>query len=289
MRKNTPKPCLFLKDILKRGIGSEQGNRLCFLAAIAHDPLIPINVFGVQADGLKFVVFTRSTNPEMVNDECHALAQDDGGAIWVGTSAGLLRYEHQAFTRFTTKDGLCPGYINALCPSRSGGLWISTNFGLNRYQNGQLTQVAFAVAAEQDNGITCLNEDGQGVLWIGSARGLERFNPVTGQLSRLDLPESVLRLSVAAVSQDDLGRLWIIGDRSLYRLQNQQWELVSPTDNNHRHSRFIYHDPNGAVWTAGAPDGLNCWEGGKLNGNATDSWLKGATVFSMISDREGNI
>src|SRR6266436_2790352 len=49
--------------------------------------------FGLSRfDGVRFVSFDESTNPEIVNESVDALAEDAEGTLWIGTDDGLLSY-----------------------------------------------------------------------------------------------------------------------------------------------------------------------------------------------------
>lgn len=52
--------------------------------------------------------------------------QDADGFIWVGTDAGLARFDGRAFVTFTTSDGLPSNDVLALFADTKGRTWIST-------------------------------------------------------------------------------------------------------------------------------------------------------------------
>ena len=239
-------------------------------------------------NGLKFTVFTRKSHPEMVNDDCRALAEDNEGAIWIGTTGGLLRYREQRFTRFTTQDGLYPSYIHAICPSRSGGVWIATGAGLNRYQDGKLTRIVLRNESKQYSIISTLLEDEAGLLWVGGAQGLLRFDPSTRDLSLYPSPD-LTGTSISALSRDSKAQLWAIAGFSLYQFSNGGWQLMSPGTPANRYFNFIVHDPEGGVWTSPGSDGLNRLFKGQVTRNTPEEWPQSFTVFGMIADREGNL
>eukprot|EP01136_Pigoraptor_vietnamica_P020505 Opistho-1_new@69485 len=59
-----------------------------------------------------------------------ALAQDKAGFIWIGTGAGLMRYDGYTF-RLQKREGSAAatqslGFIRTLLPARDGRLWIGT-------------------------------------------------------------------------------------------------------------------------------------------------------------------
>lgn len=60
-----------------------------------------------------------------------SLAQTPDGYIWVGTTAGLFRFDGQTFTRYdrTTVKGLSSSLIRSLLAASNGKLWVGTEWG----------------------------------------------------------------------------------------------------------------------------------------------------------------
>jgi len=56
------------------------------------------------------------------------LLQDRRGYLWIGTFAGLYRYDGAEFISYTVDDGLAGNCIAALCEDQEGLLWIGTGF-----------------------------------------------------------------------------------------------------------------------------------------------------------------
>jgi len=55
------------------------------------------------------------------------MLQDRQGYLWLGTRAGLCRYDGTRFITYTTVDGLADGRINAICEDEQGRLWLGWN------------------------------------------------------------------------------------------------------------------------------------------------------------------
>ena len=67
-----------------------------------------------------------------------ALAQDPTGYLWIGTQAGLARFDGVRFTTFTPENepGIPGIWIHALHPARDGRLWVGTYKGVAVYDEG---------------------------------------------------------------------------------------------------------------------------------------------------------
>src|SRR5947207_15784724 len=71
-----------------------------------------------------------------------ALLDDPAGGLWVGTEAGLARFQDGRFHRFTAADGVPPGPVTALA-LRAGGLLVAaTDRGVMEVRGGRFVPTA---------------------------------------------------------------------------------------------------------------------------------------------------
>ncbi len=68
-----------------------------------------------------------------------ALLQDRDGFIWIGTQAGLGKFDGSRFETFTIREGLAGNYITGLEMDRDGGIWVASQDGLNLIRSGQFS------------------------------------------------------------------------------------------------------------------------------------------------------
>ncbi len=99
-----------------------------------------------------------------------------GDTLWICTLKGLFELREGITRRIFAPADIASGAIRSLAVAPDGRLWIGTSGGLDVYQNGK--RVAHFGGTE---GLPCtdvyrLRFDGQGVLWIATARGLARYD-----------------------------------------------------------------------------------------------------------------
>jgi signal transduction histidine kinase/ligand-binding sensor domain-containing protein len=118
------------------------------------------------------------------------------GSLWIGTTNhGLSRLDtaRRSFTNFGVKtgNGLTSNEITALFESSAGVLWIGTNGGgLHRYRADPGTFTSFYGAdGDMAHGIL---EDPRGFLWVGTSRGLARFDPATERFRNYGLNDGLV-------------------------------------------------------------------------------------------------
>ena len=133
-----------------------------------------------------------------------AIAQTRDGFLWLGTEAGLVRFDGAGFQLFDrTTDPRLPGNdVRCLLESSDGALWIGTSDGLARMKDGGVT----AFTTDQGlpaNGIRALIETSDKVLWSWTDAGLahlvgQRFLPTVN-----GMPKGTVT-SIVAGTKDDL-------------------------------------------------------------------------------------
>ena len=118
----------------------------------------------------------------------NSILQTRDGFLWLGTDAGLDRFDGRHFTPINFRGpGATPqGIVNSLAEGLDGDLWIGTNAGLVRIfkpglDNFDRSQPIFyhpgAATGGRDLGdeITCLAVNRDGTVWVGTSLGLYRF------------------------------------------------------------------------------------------------------------------
>lgn len=123
-----------------------------------------------------------------------ALFQDRTGYLWIGTQAGLNRYDGYGFRLFQyhpqDPDSLPEAVVTALAQDAQGRLWVG---GLSQGL-AALDEITGKVVSHSRIGIRqSLSRDAIGALafdparglWIGTAAGIELMNPVTLQRREL--------------------------------------------------------------------------------------------------------
>ena len=132
------------------------------------------------------------------------------GAVWAGTSGGVLRYDQQtqAYARFTRRDGLPGNLILSLSVDANGHLWFGTNSqGLSRYRP-EKNDFDPPFLDFRDLRINALEPHGD-ILYVGSERGVSAFviskEEVKETYRRLgELPKDTEVISIEVFA----GRLW---------------------------------------------------------------------------------
>jgi ligand-binding sensor domain-containing protein len=148
-----------------------------------------------------------------------SITQTTDGYIWVGTGAGLFRFDGVRFVSWSSQEveQLPSTSINALLGARDGSLWIGTDAGLvHRINQHSITYL------KGEGQISSILQDGKGEIWIARVRSGDDTRPLC-QVAGIGVrcygkEDGVPPFSAAGdLVQDAWGNLWIGGDTTLLR------------------------------------------------------------------------
>jgi signal transduction histidine kinase/ligand-binding sensor domain-containing protein/DNA-binding response OmpR family regulator len=231
----------------------------------------------------KYVHNTWDTSANLPTTWVDAIAQTRDGFLWVGTQQGLARFDGTWFTVFdksTTKEKLRHNYIRSLLQDKKENtLWVGTfGGGLARYSGGQ-----FRSYAEEDGlpgkFILALAQDKQGILWIGTDKGLAEFNG--GKFfPRPEINEEITSLAVAPNDE-----VWAATAHDVYRIGKDPRKLQLPFSD----PKAIYFDHEGNAWIGTATHGLYTFRNGQLTHYESGPQFHTAAITALTEDHAGNL
>lgn len=177
----------------------------------------------------------------------HAITQDADGYIWLGTGAGLVRFDGAMFQAWTPPPGtfLPATAVSALATSRDGSLWMGfgQNGGIVRLQEGKATTYS-PPHAIPPGVMNVLFEDSRETIWAGGQGVLARF--VRGSW-RVFGPADGFQdhFQVTSIHEDAPGHVSIAGTFGRLRVgEEHKIEVVSTEP-----TTVSVAQRNGVLWT----------------------------------------
>lgn len=208
-----------------------------------------------------------STADGLPSNNCYFTLQDSKGYIWIGTDAGVSRFDGKVFETFSVDDGLPDNQIIRLNEDRRGRIWFSAlNGQLSYFYQGKIFNEANDKSLKQlrFNGIILsFFEDSKGNIWFGTNKNL---------LARWDGTAVKKFISADPSSQfintfmyeDKRGKLWAFSSHCLHVLQDSVFKKVKQTINplsyktavNLADQTLFFLDQNGLNLKSGAQQRL---------------------------------
>jgi len=257
--------------------------------------------FGTADGGLHRLArdgrITRYTveNDGLPSNTVLALAFDASGSLWIGTDAGLARFDGNRI-ELVPLPGTQSPLIYSLTREDSG-LWIgSANGVFRREAGGRWAQPAWSVMFERPNALTSIARDRDGALWLGSQRGLWRAQandvPAPVPLGGPGITKGVQTLLL----QDD-GALWVPVPGAGLGYLRSDWRRVaqfarSPGGLSAELYRAIAPARDGGVWLGGlngAVERLDAEGAIEHLDEAERERLKDLHFFAIAEDRAGRL
>ncbi len=155
----------------------------------------------------------------------HSIIEDSRGKMWFATNGGAYIYDGTTLKNISEKDGLQSSFVNQIIEGADGNYWISTSTGLYQYNGNSLinkTENLF----KKSEGVGCIFEDKNGTLWFNAnKRDIYSYNGKA--FTKIHIKEGELSPFPFQIYQDQQQRLWFVGFKGAYRLENNTFINVT--------------------------------------------------------------
>jgi ligand-binding sensor domain-containing protein len=219
-----------------------------------------------------------------------ALAQAPDGYLWLGTGAGLYRFDGVRFERFQPRSGqFNSNNMTALTALPSGELWIGyyfggasvlkdehvTNFG---EREGMPPGAVYRFARDLDGG-----------LWAATAEGLARFDGNRWRTVGSEWAYPAKRAKWVFVDRD--GTLWVATHETLVFLRRGA-RRFEPTGERVVGNAVIAQAQDGTLWISDDLLGTRALRtGANSHADTSRDRTRAKPIYSkrMLFDRDGNL
>lgn len=233
------------------------------------------------------VRFDRVTTADgLSNDSVFSILQDRNGFLWLGTQAGLNRYDGYSVKQYRhdprNPNSLGGDFVGTLLEDSRGAIWTGNP---GRFDPLNDTFIRYALpralsVQSRPSGLQKIVEDRAGFIWLGfsGGRSLYQLDPATGKLSAFDigggLPAEV-DIAIKSMYRDTAGILWLGASTGLVRFDpstgaSRHYPQVRP---NRLPSAItgIDQDAAGNLWLATTGDTGNFFD--PVRGAFARHWL----------------
>ncbi len=190
--------------------------------------------------------------------------QDAKGYLWIGTAAGLSRFNGIQFTNYTQETGLAKDAVQKIFQDSNGNLWFGhKGGGLSRLKNDSIQFIQpDTVVAD----ITAIVEDNDGNIWIGThgSGAFKLKNPNVNSLKNIDYIQykggnDKFNDLVFSILKAQDGTLYFIVDWAIkyFDSKEKSFKNYSPKNLTQFYQfTCIYEDHSGDLWFGTVNGGL---------------------------------
>ena len=223
-----------------------------------------------------------------------ALQSEEGEGLWFAAlfGRGLVHYDGETYTQYTTADGLLDDILRAVFRDREDRLWLGTETGLCLLADGAFTSFT-AADGLPDGRIVAIQQPPDGTLWIGGPGGLSLYD---GQQFRRS--EGELRgLGVSDLLADRAGGVWVAtvdtsspwGEAPVYRFRSGEATLFGEsTGLGPARVNTFFEDSAGRVWL-GQTGSATRLDGHRAVTLTRSDGLAPGAVSAIAEDDDGNV
>ena len=186
-----------------------------------------------------------------------AIAQTPDGYLWLGTEAGLYRFDGIRFFLWESRFGerLASSSIWSLLSAHDGSLWIGFGSGgMSHLRDGRLQNYS-PNESVPSGGVLSIVEDANGHIWAGGQYGFSKFTD--GKWRRIGAELGYPAPGAQALFVDTYGTLWAATDGLNFDLSDDPTRrntILSLAANGQRFTAT--GEAIGMVWTmTGTPNG----------------------------------
>ncbi len=271
-----------------------------------------------------------SVTDGLAQSQVYALCEDSRGYLWMGTKGGgISRFDGTEFRNFKVYNGLINDYVRAIDTDARGDVWIGTEEGACTFDGLKFSEVKLPgsphyitsiVCAKdgrtwigtQDTGlfiidgdkitlhregpilplkrITCLYEDTDGSIWVGTGLGVAHFLN-DGTTETLTAKDGLPATEIWGIARDGQDRLWYAsyggglfrkGTKGKFIRFRQQDGLANNT------VHCLRTDAQGRLWI-GTAGGVTRMDGDVITTFSEFEGLCSNSVMCIAADSWGNM
>ncbi len=214
--------------------------------------------------------------------------QDENGLLWIGTEAGLNKYDGYQFESYSPANGMDYAYITEIARDKKGHLQLLTwHEGLVGFDGKSFTQYTEKDGFPAEGGYGMMLKDTAGNLIIGTMNGITIFD---GQSFRNFGEEHGLSgKKVISLMAVDSG-YWVGTYNGIYHFDGEKFFPVFSKENGLPGNRInkMLKTRDGKIFIA-TYKGLACYEKGQFHYYTTADGLLSNKVKDLIIDKQGDL
>jgi ligand-binding sensor domain-containing protein/signal transduction histidine kinase len=216
-------------------------NNIYALHTDAHNKLWIATVNGLNRYNTKTDNFTIwKHNPKdahsIVDNKIYSIAEDDSACLYLGTDYGISKFNTitKSINKLKTKDNkhLYYGLLSCVYTDSKGEIWIGlyNSNAIERFNpdSGTFTHFfdySYDSTSYKGYVTNFIYEDNEGIIWIGSDKGLNKFNSENNSFVHYSTKDGFPTNSINGMLEDNKGTYWISTNNGLVHFSKEKGVL----------------------------------------------------------------
>lgn len=229
-----------------------------------------------------------TTEDGLPTNTVQAIQQTPDGYMWLGTPAGLVRFDGQSFKIYDQEDLKSPSSdVISLFVDSEGTLWIGTNgggvveFTENRFTNLNASQ------GLASNVVWSITEDHENSIWFATDNGLTRYRD--GSFKVFTVENGLADNYIWSVFEDSNHDLWIGSETGLSIMHEKKFRNFSTFRGLSSQNVFcIREDSSKRIWIA-TDSGLYMFKNGQFTQFTTSQGLRSNDIYTLLVSHDGDV
>lgn len=243
----------------------------------------------VRFDGVRFVVYDRTTIPQLRSNRILVLFEDRDAALWIGTEGGgVTRMKGDSCKTFTTDEGLGYNTVSTILQHDDGSMWFGTpGGGISVLKNGSFHVYDSRHEFTADD-IGPIAKDRSGTIWVSTKAGLISYRD--GQFAPAPVTGGLIMKGVMSLCASGDGSLWIGTSAGLSNMKDGSFTNYTTRDG--LAGEFVWslcETRDGGLLIGTQGGGVSYLASGSISSFTMKEGLSNDVVWSLFQDVEGNI
>lgn len=215
------------------------------------------------------------------------ICEDKNGAIWIALEGGgLVKFSNEKLEFFGEEQGLDLNVRSVFCDSK-GKIWAGTRGGLFLYNENEKHRFQqIKINDADDSNISCITEDRNGRLWIGTYDDGVYHESENGDFRNYTSFEGLINDGVRTIFVDREQQVWFGTKGGVSKFDGRKFKSFSTEQgliNNN--IKFIGQDSEGNIWFGTDGKGIMKLAGEAFTTYTTSDGLSSDFVMSIAEDQ----
>jgi ligand-binding sensor domain-containing protein len=249
----------------------------------------------IRYDGKSLDKMTIKTIPKGFS--VREIVEDKSGNVWFATSTGLVKFDGEEFTTYSTEVGLQNEEIWSICIDRNGLIWVGTVKGVSHFDGEKFTPFIFPNTKVEnpqpmlsDKLVFQFLEDKNGTMWFATdGNGIFKYK--NGEFLHLTSKNGLTDNNVADILEDRQGNIWIgTFNGGVSRFDGKTYTnftkdgIIEGIETNN-----FCEDSQGNIWFSAEGYGVYRYDGTHFTQFTTENGLTTDVVQSILEDHKGQL